>query len=80
VILDDQLAQTDVERVEFFRGLLREVAQGVQIIVLTCRPLDYLSENELPPADRTCMAAPGSVVKAIDLARAIERAPVVAPS
>ena len=78
VILDDQLAQTDVERVEFFRDLLREVAKDVQIIVLTCRPLDYLYDNELPPADRTCMAATGSVVKAIDLSRAIERAPVIA--
>ncbi len=71
VILDDQLAQTDVERVEFFRDLLRQIANDVQIVVLTCRPLDYLGEHELS-------GDASALVRAIDLERVIERAPVAA--
>lgn len=78
VILDDQLAQTDIERVEFFRELLREIAKDVQIVVLTCRPLDYLGEHELPAPDDASRSSENAAVKSIDLERVIERAPVVA--
>ena len=41
VILDDQLTQTDPERMAWMRDLLTEAAGRVQIVVLTCHPADY---------------------------------------
>ena len=45
VVLDDQLTQTDETRMEWMRGLLAEAAEGSQVIVLTCHPLDYEPES-----------------------------------
>ncbi|MCY3819704.1 MAG: AAA family ATPase [Gammaproteobacteria bacterium] len=45
LVLDDQLTQTDDTRMDWTRRLLAEVAQGVQVIVLTCHPLDYEAES-----------------------------------
>ena len=41
LVLDDHLAQTDPERSEWFRKLLQESAESIQVVVLTCRPEDY---------------------------------------
>jgi DNA repair exonuclease SbcCD ATPase subunit len=50
LLLDDQLVQSDPERLRWFRRVLRETAQkGIQIIVLTCRPDDYLEPTEVVP-------------------------------
>lgn len=76
VVLDDHLAQTDPSRVDYFRELLREVGGRVQIVVLTCRPLDYLELTELPTANAVFDATP--FVRAIDLERVIARLPVTA--
>jgi uncharacterized protein YhaN len=49
-LLDDQLVQSDPDRLRWFRHALRQTASvGVQIIVLTCRPDDYLEPAESPP-------------------------------
>lgn len=72
LLLDDHLAQTDPGRVEFFRDLLREVGGKIQLVVLTCRPLDYLGEAELPREGGMLDVSAG--VRAIDLARLIRRA------
>jgi hypothetical protein len=71
LVLDDHLAQTDPTRVDFFRGLLRAVGERVQILVLTCRPLDYLEPGELATTDPIRDAKPN--VRAIDLERVISR-------
>ncbi len=42
VILDDQLTHTDAKRMLWLRGLLNEIARTIQVIVLTCRPGDYM--------------------------------------
>ena len=54
LILDDQLAQSDEGRLKWLRQLLRDGAchKNVQVIILTCRPRDYLLDDELP-ADGT---------------------------
>lgn len=56
VVFDDQLTQSDCHRVAWFRDQLRQSVRehGHQIIVITCRPLDYVRQDELPqpPADR----------------------------
>jgi AAA domain-containing protein len=50
LLLDDQLVQSDPDRLRWFRQALRQtVATGVQVIVLTCRPDDYLEPAESPP-------------------------------
>lgn len=50
LLLDDQLVQSDPDRLRWFRSALRQTASvGVQVIVLTCRPDDYLEPAESPP-------------------------------
>jgi chromosome segregation ATPase len=61
LLLDDHLAQTDPGRAEWFSRLLRESAAGVQVVVLTCRPGDYL-------------AGPEDGVHVVDLAAVVKRA------
>jgi AAA domain-containing protein len=73
LLLDDHLAQTHRQRAEWFRGALREAAERIQIIVLTARPEDYLTADELCDAEPTRDSA-GGLVRAIDLERVIERA------
>jgi uncharacterized protein YhaN len=56
LLLDDQLVQADPRRLEWFRARLHASVRDYdhQIIVLTCRPLDYLHPEEIPapPCDR----------------------------
>lgn len=61
LVLDDHLAQTDPGRVSWFRTLLLDVGKTAQIVVLTCRPEDYLREGE-------------QGLRAIDLTKVIQRA------
>lgn len=68
VILDDQLAQSDTKRMTWLRGLLRDVARNIQVIVLTCRPGDYL---ELPAGKGRARQQPQ--LHLIDLPQVIER-------
>jgi hypothetical protein len=49
LLMDDQLVQSDPDRLRWFRRALRDAAStGVQIVVLTCRPDDYLEPAEVP--------------------------------
>jgi len=50
LVLDDQLAQTDPQRLAWFRDRLRASVrdQDHQIIVITCRPRDYVDQHEMP--------------------------------
>jgi DNA repair exonuclease SbcCD ATPase subunit len=41
VVLDDQLVQSDPERMRFFGQLMRECGRDFQILVLTCQPEAY---------------------------------------
>jgi DNA repair exonuclease SbcCD ATPase subunit len=41
VVLDDQLVQSDSERMSFFGQLMRKCGREFQILVLTCRPGEY---------------------------------------
>ncbi len=66
VVLDDQLTQTDDTRMAWTRRLLAQVAEGAQVIVLTCHPLDYEAESPDHVVDlggllsRSDQAAPAS--------------------
>jgi DNA repair exonuclease SbcCD ATPase subunit len=49
LVVDDQLVQSDPDRLRWFRRALRETAStGVQVVVVTCRPDDYLEPAESP--------------------------------
>src|SRR5205807_8873630 len=53
VVLDDQLTQSDPGRMLWLRDLLREIARNIQVIVLTCRPEDYLLREDGQPCTRS---------------------------
>ena len=66
VLLDDQLTQTDPERMGWFRTKLREISRTIQIIVLTCRARDYLEEHEIAgnPGDVSSVPLDQVIVRA----------------
>jgi uncharacterized protein YhaN len=70
LVLDDHLTQTDPARIDWFRDLLREAARTIQIVVLTCRPTDYLQPEELTRDS----SDPRSSVCVVDLTAVIRRA------
>jgi chromosome segregation ATPase len=74
IVLDDQLVQSDDTRMDWFRALLTEKAQSFQIVVLTCRPGDYLLANGLVPEGNAVHTdTHGGLIRAIDLGRALRR-------
>ena len=74
IVLDDQLVQSDGNRMDWFRALLTEKARSFQILVFTCRPTDYLSSASMVPTG-SCfhMDTESGFIRAIDLERALCR-------
>jgi AAA domain len=72
IVLDDHLVHTDPKRLDWFRAALRRTALNAQVIVLTCRPEDYLSIEDLP-AGTAMRDLGGGAVRAIDAAVVIRR-------
>jgi hypothetical protein len=68
VLLDDQLTQSDHERLKWLRGLLKQLAATIQIVVFTCRPDDYLLPEELAQA---AASSGDSSIRSIDLLQVI---------
>jgi AAA domain len=74
IVLDDQLVQSDGNRMDWFRALLAEKAHSFQIIVFTCRPGDYLLASALVPQESAVHAdTGGGFIRAVDLGRALRR-------
>ena len=74
VVLDDQLVQSDENRMDWFRALLTEKARSFQILVFTCRPSDYLLASALvPPGSAVHTDTGGGIIRAVDLGRALHR-------
>jgi AAA domain len=48
IVLDDHLVHTDLGRLAWFQDALRTTAEKTQVLVLTCRPLDYVTQDALP--------------------------------
>jgi hypothetical protein len=71
VVLDDQLVQSDVVRLDWFRALLREKARAFQIVILTCRPHDYVPADALAPLDRSYRDVDEGWIRTVDLGRAV---------
>jgi len=74
IVVDDQLVQSDDNRMDWFRALLTEKAHSFQIIVFTCRPSDYLLPSALVPKGNAVHADTDSgFIRAVDLGRALLR-------
>jgi hypothetical protein len=74
VVLDDQLVQSDGPRMQWFQDLLYEKAKLFQIIVLTCRPSDYLPSTSFVRAEGPVHRdMKNHSVRAVDLGRALQR-------
>jgi hypothetical protein len=74
VVLDDQLAQSDGTRMEWFRALLAEKARNFQIVVFTCQPSDYLTAGAIVPKGKSFQRdTDGGFARAVDLGRAARR-------
>jgi hypothetical protein len=59
---------------DWFRTILAEKAHAFQIIVFTCRPTDYLEADAVVPKGKAVYRdSDAGFVRAIDLARAIQR-------
>jgi uncharacterized protein YhaN len=74
IVLDDQLVQSDDNRMDWFRALLAEKARNFQILVFTCRPGDYLAKGAMVPRGSVVHTdSDGGFVRAVDLGRALRR-------
>lgn len=73
VVLDDHLSQSDPDKIEWFRDLLRRTGQTIQVVLLTCRPQDYLHPDEFPDGDEVSRDRAAGFLHAVNLARAICR-------
>jgi DNA repair exonuclease SbcCD ATPase subunit len=74
IVLDDQLVQSDDSRMGWFRNLLAEKARSFQIVVVTCRPGDYLQLSEMAQHGEAIHAdTDGGLIRAVDLGRAVHR-------
>ncbi len=70
IVLDDHLVHTDLGRLAWFREALLQTAAQTQVVVLTCRPLDYVPPEALP-TKAAFLDSEGTRV--IDLAKVIKR-------
>lgn len=80
IILDDHLTQSDPARVAWFNTMLREAAESVQIILITCRPQEVLAPDELCSPGQGHRASADGRVHAVDLTTVIRRFDVPRPT
>lgn len=73
IVLDDHLSQSDPSRVSWFNSLLRTAAHQIQIVFITCRPLEVLTESEMPAMTEDTKASAAGQLRAIDLTKVIHR-------
>jgi uncharacterized protein YhaN len=73
IILDDHLTQSDPARIAWFNTTLREAAESVQIILITCRPQEVLAADELCSPGQARRASADGRVHAVDMAAVIRR-------
>jgi hypothetical protein len=79
IVLDDHLSQSDPARVDWFNAILRTAARQVQIILITCRPSEVLTPDELPADGQAALSVAGGLVRVVDLTRIITRSQTPRP-
>jgi hypothetical protein len=72
IVLDDHLVQTDLTRLAWFREMLLKTALNTQVVVFTCRALDYLHPDEMLNSEVSLNLAAGSI-RAIRLSGVVQR-------
>lgn len=70
LVLDDHLVHTDASRMGWFVDVLKKTALDAQVLVFTCRPLDYVTADVLQGAAMKDLA--GGSMRLVDLGRSIE--------
>lgn len=73
IILDDHLSQSDPRRVSWFNSILRAAAHKIQIVFITCRPGELLTEAELPAPTDAMRVSAADHLRAIDLTKVVRR-------
>ena len=73
VVLDDHLSQSDPSKVRWFRDTLRDAGEAIQVVLITCRPHDFLLADEFPESGDSSRQQQGGRLRAVDLAAAIRR-------
>lgn len=71
VVLDDHLVHSDATRMAWFRTALAAAAKETQVLIITCRPLDYVSDADLPKRGQAVAERGG--VRVVDLEQVIRR-------
>jgi len=71
IVLDDHLSQSDPDKIRWFRARLLDAAARIQIVLLTCRPEDYLRGDEVPQGDEAVRDS--GALRAINLGQVIQR-------
>ena len=75
LVLDDQLVHSDVARLDWFRALLREKARAFQIVILTCRPNDYVPAKALASLEEPYHDTEDGLIRTVDFGRAVRHHP-----
>jgi hypothetical protein len=63
----DHLVRTDVSRLAWSQDFLRKIAVNAQVVVVTCRPQNYLAGLETS-AETPVVDLAGGMLRAINLA------------
>jgi hypothetical protein len=72
ILLDDHLVHTDVSRLAWFHDFMRKVAVNAQVVVVSCRPQDYLAGHKVS-VETPVVDLAGGTLRAIDLGRVLHR-------
>ena len=76
LVLDDQLTQSDAQRMDWLRDAIETISRNIQIVVFTCRPENY---SELAAASDVGSEADARS-RVVDLTKAITRNSTVGSS
>ena len=74
ILLDDQLTHTDPRRLTWFRDVLRQCGETIQVVVLTCHPQDYLFPDEMAGEGDAVKDGASGRLRGVNLERVVERA------
>ena len=75
IILDDHLNQSDPEKIQWFLQHLCETSKKIQVILITCRPGDYLKAGQWPMNDQPHLDLPEAGMRAVNLGKSVKRYP-----
>lgn len=75
IILDDHLNQSDPDKIQWFLSHLIETSKKIQVILITCRPKDYLVDEYWPSSEQIYLDSTAANLRAVNLGQAVRRYP-----